>query len=178
MLHQILDLGSVLLRQTVACGIGDVNHSGTCLDNSLDDPCQVFVFGATCILGVELHVLHIFLRILHGSHCPFNNLLAVGVELIFNMGVAGTDTRVNTLALGILQTLGCDVDIFLHGTCQGTNGWPCHRLGNLNHRIEVARTGNRESCLNHIHAQLFQLLGHLNLFYGVQLTPWYLLSVT
>ena len=178
MLHQILDLGSVFLRQTVACGIGDVHHGGTCLDNCLDDPGQVFILGATRILGVELHVLHIFLRILHGCHCPFNNLLTIGVELIFNMGVAGTDTRVNTLALGILQTLGCDVDIFLHRTCQGTDCRPCHRLGNLNHRVEVARTGNRESCLNHIHTQLFQLLGHLNLLYCVQLAPWHLFSVT
>ena len=85
MLHQVLDLGSVFLRQTIACGVRDVHHGGTSLDHSLDHLCQVFVLRTSCILSVELHVLHILLGIFHGSHSTFNDLLAVGVELVLDM---------------------------------------------------------------------------------------------
>ena len=83
----------------------------------------------------------------------------------------------NTFTLGILQSFGSHVDIFLYGTCQGADGRPGHSLRNFNHRIKIARTGDREPSLYDIHAQGFQLSGHLNLLYGIQLATGNLLAV-
>ena len=140
MLHQIFDFFTVLGGQTVACGVGDVADRCSGVHHSLDDTRQVFVVRATGILGVELHVLHVLLGILYGSHGTLDDFLAVGVELEFNVRIARADTRVDTLALGILKRLGSHVDVLLHGTCQRTDGGPCHGLGDFNHGIEVART--------------------------------------
>ena len=101
MLHKILDLGAILRGKTIACGVGDIYNSGTSLDDCLYHTGKILIVGTSGILGVELHVLNIFFGILDGSHRTLDNLLAVAVKLILDVGVARTDTCVNTLVLGI-----------------------------------------------------------------------------
>ena len=139
MIHQILDFGTILIWQTVTGGIRNVDNSSTCLDDSLYHASQIFIIGTTSVLCVELHILNILLGILDSSHGTLDNFLAVGIELIFDMAIAGTNTRMDSLVLSILQSLGSAINILLHRTCQRTDGRPCNRLGNLHHRIEVAR---------------------------------------
>ena len=177
MIHQILDLGTILIRQAIASGIRNVDHRGTCLDDSLNHASQILIVCTTCILGVELHILYVLLGILDGSHGTLDDFLAGRVELIFDVAIAGTDASMDSLVLGILQCLGSAINILLHCTSQRTDGWPCNRLGNLHHRIEVARAWNREARLNDINAQLLQRLSHLNLLNRVQLTSWNLLAI-
>ena len=139
MIHQILDLGTILIRQTVACSIRNIDYSSTSLDNSLNHTSQILIIRTSGILCIELHILYVFLGILHGSHSTLDDFFAVGIELIFDMTVTGTNASMDSFVLGILKRLGRTVNILLHRTCQRTDGGPCNRLGNLHHRIEVAR---------------------------------------
>ena len=138
-IHQILDLGTIFIRQAIAGGVRNVNYGSTCLDDSLYHASQILIVGTTSVLSVELHILNILLGILDSSHGTLDDLLAVGIELIFDMAIAGTDTRMNSLMLSILQRLGSTVDILFHRTGQRTDGRPCYSLGNLYYGIEVTR---------------------------------------
>ena len=101
MLHKILYLGSILLRQTIAGGVGDVHNRSASLNNCFYYTCQILVVGTACILCVELHVLHITLGILHGTHGTLYYLLTIGVELILYVRVGGSDSSVYSATFGI-----------------------------------------------------------------------------
>ena len=128
MFHQVFNLLSILLRKTVTRGIRYVTHRGTGLHDGLDDTRQILIVRAPCILCVELHIVHELLGILHGSHGALDDFLTVGVKLILDVGVTRANTRMDTLALGILQRLGGHVDILLYRACQRTNGRPRNGL--------------------------------------------------
>ena len=177
MLLQVLNLLVVLLRQTVARRIGNVDHRGTSLDDGLHHAGQILVVRTACILAVELHVLHVATGVLRSTDGALNDFLARTIKFIVYVLFAGAYARVDALALGILQRLGCHVNVVLDGTRQRTDGGPRHRLRNLNHRMEVTRTRYRKSCFNHVNAQLLQCLCHLNLLHRVQLTTGHLLAV-
>ena len=177
MFIEVLDFLAILVWSAETGRIGNVTHGGSGFADSLNDAGQILVVRTSGIFSVELHVLHIALGILHGSYSPLDNLFRGTIEFILDVRGAGTDTRMDTLMLGILQCLGSHVDILLHGTGQGTDSGPRHCFRDFYHRVEVSRTRNGESGFNHIHAQCFQLLGHLNLFYCVQLAARHLFTV-
>ena len=177
MLHQVLDLLIILLRQTIARRIGNVHNGGTRLDDGLNHLSQVLIVGTACVLTVELHVVDIALGILRGSHSPLDNLLASRVELVHNVLIAGADTSVNAFVLGILQGVERHVDVALYGSRQRADGGPRHCLRDFNHGVKVTRTRNGKSCFNHVDAQLLKCLGHLNFLNGVQLTSGHLFTV-
>ena len=177
MFHQISYLRAILIRQAIPRCIGNIHHSRTCLDNSFYHPCQIFIIRSACIFGIELYIIHILTCILYGSHCTLYYFLAIGIEFIFNVRVRCTDASMDTFMLGKLQSLCCHINIFLYGTCQGTDGGPCHSFWYLNDRIEISRTWNRKSGFNHVHPQGFQLSGYLNLFHCIQLASRNLLAI-
>ena len=127
-LIQILDFLKIFVGNTEACCVGDVTNCSTSLGNSIYDTCQILVVGTTGILGIELHILNILLGILNSSHGTLDNLFRSRVELIADVTLASTNTRMDTLVLGILQGIGSYVNILLNSTCQRTNGWPCYSL--------------------------------------------------
>ncbi len=175
---KVVDLGTILIGEAVAGGVGYIHHRGTGVHHRLHHAGQVLIVGASRILGIELHIIHETAGIFHRFHCPFNDLLAVRVELILDMAVGGTDAGVNPLPLGILERLGSHLDILLHGTGQGTDGGPGHRLRYLHHRIEIAGTRYREAGFNHIHPQQLQRLCNLYLLNGVQLAAGNLFPIS
>ena len=177
MLHQVLDLGAEFLRQAIARGVGDIDDGRTGLDDGLDDFRQVFIVRTACVLGIELHVLHVLLRILDGADGPFQDLLPRGIELVADVGIGSADAGMDPAPLGVLQRFGRQVDVLFHGTRQGAHRGPGHRLGNLHHRVEIPRAGDREAGLDDIHPQEFQGLGDLDLLHGVQLASGHLLPV-
>ena len=77
MIHEVLDFGTIVLRQAVASGVGDVNHGGTCFNYSLHHAGQILVVRTACILGIELNIVHKTASILHGFDGTLNDLLAV-----------------------------------------------------------------------------------------------------
>ena len=176
-LHKIADLGAVLLGQAVAGGVGDVHHGGTRFDDGLDDAGKVFVVGASGILGIELHVFHEFLRVFHSGYTTLDDFFAGGVELIFNMVVAGTDAGVDALVAGILEGFDGNIDVLLYGAGEGADGGPRHGFGYLNDGVEIAWAGDGESGFDDIHTKALQLLGHLDFFYRVELATGHLFTV-
>ena len=99
MLHQVLDLCTVLLRQAVACRVRKVDDGRTGLDDGLDPPCEVLVVGPSGVLGVELDVLNVLLGVLDGPDGALEDVLPVGVELVLDVGVGCSDSCVDSLAL-------------------------------------------------------------------------------
>ena len=83
----------------------------------------------------------------------------------------------DTLVLGILQSIGSHVNILLYSTCQRTNSRPCHSLTDFYNRVKVTGTADRESCLDNINAKSLQLAGYLNFLHRVQLATGNLLTV-
>lgn len=177
MLIEILYLLVILVRYAEACGVGDVADSGSGLCHGIDDTSEILVVGASRILCIELYVFDIAFRIFHSSHRPFDNFLGSGVELISYVAFRCTNACMYALVLGILQRLCSNVNIFLHGACQCAYRGPCHSFADLDDTIEVARAGDRESGFDDIHAERLELLGNLNLLYGVQLASRHLLAV-
>ena len=177
MLHQIFDLRSIFVRQTIAGRIRNVHYCSTCLNYSFHHTSQIFIVRTTCIFCIELHIIHVTTSILHGSYCTLDDFLTIGIEFILDMRIRCADTGMNTFMLSKLQSICSYIYIFLYCTGQCANSRPCHRFGYFNNRVEISRTGNRESGFNNIHAQQFQCLCYLNLFHCVQLASRNLLAI-
>ena len=128
MINKILDLLTVLLRQAITRGIGDVDNGGSCLDDSLDHTCQILVVGTAGILGIELYVLDEPFRIFHSLYGTFDDLFTIAVELVLDVEVTGAYTCMDALMLRILQGLYRHIDVFLHSTRKRTDSRPRNGL--------------------------------------------------
>ena len=74
---KILNLFAIFAWQTISCSVWYIHHCGARLYHSLDHTCQILVVSTAGVLGVELHVIDEFSRVLHCCHRSFDNLLAV-----------------------------------------------------------------------------------------------------
>ena len=110
----MLDFLESTLGGTVARSIGDIDNSSTCLDDSLNDTCQILIIRTTSILTVELHIVHKTLGILRSSYGTLQNLFTGGVELKTDVFVAGADARVDTLTLAYFKASESHIDITLY----------------------------------------------------------------
>ncbi len=177
MVAEILYLGSVFGRETISCGVGDVQYGGTRLYYGLDDLRQIFVFGAAGVFRVEFHVLDILLGIFHRTDSPFEHLVPIRVELIPDMIVGSPYPGVDSLLLGIFQGLHGHIDILLHRPGEGAYRRPRDGLRYLHHRVEISRAGDGKSGFDYVHSEFFERLRHLNLLYGIQLASGHLFPV-
>ena len=178
MIHKVFDLLTVFPRHTIACGVGDIDDGGACLDGCVDYFGKIFVFGATSVFGIELHFVDLVAGVSDGGNRTLDDFFACGVELILDVRIRSAYAGVDSLVLGILQCFGSAVDVLLYRTCKCTNGRPSNGFGYFDDGIEVARARNGETGFNDIYAQLLEGLSHLDLLHGVQLTAWNLFSVT
>ena len=176
--HKVFDLLAIFPRHTIACGVGDIDDGGSCLNDSIDNLGKIFVFGATGIFSVELHLIDLIAGIFDGSNRTLDNLFSCGVELILDVRIRSAYAGVDSLVLGELQGFRGTVDILLYSSCECTDGGPSYGFGNFDDGIEVSRARNGEAGFDDIYAQLLEGLGHLDLLHGVQLTAWNLFSVT
>ena len=126
MLHQIVYLRAILRRQAISGRIGDIHYRSPCLDDRFHHTRQIFVIRTSRVFSVKLHILHKAAGIFHSSHRTFYNLLASGIELILDVRVGSTDTRMDTFVLGKSQGFRRHINILLYGACQRTNRGPCH----------------------------------------------------
>ena len=164
MFHQIFDLFTIFVGQTVTGRIRDIHNGCTRFDHRLHDTCQIGIVRTSGIFAVEFDIFHISFGIFGGSDGTLQYLVLVGVELITDMVIGSTDTGMDTSAFGELQCFGSHIYIFFNRTGQSTDSRPGNGLGYFNHTVEIARTRYRKSCLNHIDAQFFECSGNLNLF--------------
>ena len=176
--NKVLDLGGVLGRETVACRVRNIHDRGPGLDGRLDHSGKILIVRTPGVLSVEFHILNILLGIFHSPDGTLKNLLPGGIELVPYVGVGSSDSRVYPLVFGVFKRFRGNIDVFLHGTCQRTDRRPGDGLGNLHDRIEIPRTGNRETSLYDIDSQLFKSLCHLDFLHSVELAPRHLLAIT
>ena len=178
MIYQIFNFRPILFRQAITCSIRYIHYCRSRFNNSFYHTSQVFIIRTSCIFRIKFHIIYITTCIFHSSHSTFNNFFTSRIEFIFDMRIWSSNASMDTFVLGKLQCVSSYVDIFFNCTSQRTNGWPSNSLRNFNYWIEITRTWNRKSCLNHIHSQSFQLLSHLNLFHCIQLTSRNLFAIT
>ena len=176
--NKVLDLGGVLGRETVACRVRNIHDRGPGPDGRLYHSGKVLIVRTPGVLSVEFHILDIFLGIFNCSDGSLKNLLPGGIELVPYVGVGSPDPCVYPLVLGIFKGFRCHIDVSLHRACQSADRRPGDGLGNLHDRIEIPRTGNRETRLNDIYSQLFKGLCHLDFLHSVELAPRHLLAIT
>ena len=179
-IHVLIQISYFLLifvGKTEARCVGNIAHCGSGFCHSVYHTSQILIIGAPGILRIELHILYEFLGVGHSRYRTLYYLVPCAVELILNVRVAGTDSRMDALALGILQCLRRTIYIFLHGAGQSAYRRPGYSFGYFHHAVEISRTGNRESCLYDIHPKRLQLLCHLNFLHGIQLATWNLFSI-
>ncbi len=139
MVIQVLYLLLILPRDSESCGVGYIADRCASLCDCLYHSRKVFVVSTSGIFRIELHVFHVLLRVLHRRHGTLYYLLPVGLELVENVAVTRTDTRMYSLVLGILQSLGSTVDVLFDCSCQGTDYRPRHGFTYLYDRVEVSR---------------------------------------
>ena len=90
---------------------------------------------------------------------------------------AGGQEDVDPRPLGVLDGLPGPVDVGLAAAGQPADDRAADVAGDLAHRLEVARRGDGEAGLDHVHAQLDQGLGDLHLLVQVHAGPGRLLAV-
>ena len=153
MLHQILDFSTIFLRKAITGSIRNIHNRSTSLYDRLYHASQILIIRTSSILRIEFHILDVFFSILYSSNSTLDDFFTIRIELIFDMAIACTNTRMNTLMLSILQSLGSTVNIFLHRTSKGTNRRPSHGFRNLHNRIEITWTRDRETSFDNINAE-------------------------
>ena len=102
MFFQVLYFLKVFLWQTIAGSIWYIDYRSASLDDSLYDTRQIFIISTSRIFAIELHILHELLSILYSRYTALYDFLAVGVKLVFNMGITCANTGMNTFVLSIL----------------------------------------------------------------------------
>src|ERR1017187_1115609 len=177
-LIQSVDQLPVFLGHAVTNCIGNVNGRGPGGDHRLDDLAEKCDVGAGGIFGRELNVGAKRLRVPNRVPRLLQALLAGNAQLVFQMNVGGGQKDMDAWARGPLQCLPGAVHVARTSPCQaGDDGTP-HRGGNALHGFEVAVGSDRESGLDHIHAEAVELLGQSQLFLYIHAAARRLLAVT
>ena len=141
MVDQVFDLRAVFVGQAVARGVGDVDNGRARIDDTLDDLDEEIVVGATGVLSVELHVVHILLGIAHAVLRALEALVLGDAQLIVQMARAHAETGVDARTLGILERLCCTVDVLLDSAREADDRRVvASELGNAADAFEVTGT--------------------------------------
>ena len=140
MFHQILDLSSIFIRQTITGCIRNVHDSGTCFNDSFYHTGQIFIFSTPGIFTIKLNIIHILTSIFSCSNRSFNNFFSCRIKFILNMRIRSSDTRMDTRTLSKLQSFSCNINIFFYCTSQSTNRGPSHSFRNLNYTLKITWT--------------------------------------
>ena len=140
-LHKVRDTATELGGKRVPRGVGDVDDGRARIDDTLDDLHEEIVVGATGVLSVELHVVHVFLGIAHAVLGALETLVLGDAQLVVQMARAHADAGVDARALGILERLGCTVDVLLDGAREADDRRVvASELGNAADAFEVTGT--------------------------------------
>jgi len=177
-LHEIPDLAAILFRQAVTRSIRYVDNCGAGVDHGLSHPGEILIVAPACVFCIEFHVIGEFPGVPDCICSSFDYLFRGGPDLVLNMPRRGAYAGVDPLSFSILQCFGSHFYVFFHRPRKCAYNRLPDSFRYLNNRTEVARTGNRESCLDYINTQCFERLCNFDLFNGVELASRNLFSVT
>ena len=128
MLHQIFNFSTIFRRKTITCCIRNIHDCSTSCNNSFYHTSQIFIVCSACIFCIKFHIIYIATCITYRLNSPLNNFFSTRIELVTDMCIRSTNTSMDTFTFSKTQSLGCNIYIAFNGTCQSTNGWPCHSL--------------------------------------------------
>ena len=86
-LHQELNLFTILMWQTVTCGIRNIYHRSSSFDDSLYYSCQIHIVGSPSIFTIKLYILHVFFGMLHRSNCTLQNGILSRIKFMLDVKV-------------------------------------------------------------------------------------------
>src|SRR5687768_18203750 len=94
------------------------------------------------------------------------------------MQIRGADACMDPWSCSITQSLGGNLNIFLHRTAQPAYNCFFNGPRDPAYALKIPGTGNREPCFNNIHPKRFELKSELDFFFCIQLTTRHLFAVT
>src|SRR5262249_10931915 len=148
-LVQLLQVGRVLVGHRVADGVGDVDSRRAFVDRDLAHLGGELDVSAGGVHRRELDVLQVLPGVRHrGPRLPLD-VLPRGLQLVANVDVRGGDEGVDARTGGVPYGVPGGVDVGHVGARQAGDDWTFDPAGDLLHRFEVARGGDREPSLDH-----------------------------
>ena len=177
-LAQVGDARTEGPRHVVTGRVGDVHHGGTRLHGCLDDAAEEILVRTAGVLGVELDVVHERAGELHRVHGALNRLVLREMQLVAQMARRNAQAGMDARALGGLERLGCNLDVFVDGTREAAYGALVARdTANLGDTLEVAGAGDGEARLDNIDVHADELPRDDELFLGVHAGAGRLLAI-
>ena len=160
-----------LVGDGVADRVGDVDGGGAGVDHGLEDAQQELRVGPGGVLGAELD-LRVGAQGLAAVANPagrlHERLLAVEVQLVHEVDVAGGDEDVQVRPLGDADGLHGALRIAVAAASQGRHGHAAGLPRDAVHGVPVARRGGREAGLDDVDVEADQLARDLDLLLGRQ----------
>ena len=132
------DLFAEFFRETIAGGVGNIDHGGAGGNHSLHNLGQIFIIGTADILCIKLNIIHFITGILYSRNRTLYDFLTIRVEFIFDMIVGSADTGVNSFKFSEVQGIRRSIDILFNSTRKGADATFGNDLGYLNYRFEIA----------------------------------------
>ena len=166
-----------LLRRGVADGIGDVQRRRTRRDGVGVALGEEGVVGAGRVLGGELDVRALGVGVADHLRDRREHLLARHAQLVLHVDVARGKEDVDAGMPGLLHRVPRGVDVALRAAGEGGDRCVLHDGGDRLDALEVHGGRDGEARLDDVHAELFELAGHLNLLVQVHAAAGRLLTV-
>src|SRR5690606_28305218 len=88
--HQVLYFSPIFIGETIACGVRNIQNSGSGFDYCLANPCQILIIRSACIFRIELHIFYERFGVFYRICRPTKNLVAVAVEFMQSMTVGSS----------------------------------------------------------------------------------------
>src|SRR5207247_452946 len=165
----------------VADGVGDVDRLRPRLDRRRQHVAHVVEVRPRRVLGRELDVLAVALRVPYGVDRRLQHFGPGLPELVLQVDVGGRDERVDPRLPRVLHRLPAAVDVRQpHAREPADRRRVLERadlLGDLTRRLEVLVRRDREARLDDVHLEASQLSRHLELLHRVHRAPRRLLAV-
>ena len=155
-LAQGSDEATKLIRDVVAHRVRNIDGTGAGIDDRLEHATEEVDLGASGILGRELHIVGVTPRPLNGMHRLREHLIRAHVELALHVDGRCGDEGMDPPGVGTGQRLAGTVDVLVERSGQTADPALLDRLGHGLDGIEIARTGNGETRLDHIDTHPFQ----------------------
>ena len=176
-LTQILDAGSVLLRDHVADGIRDVDGGSACLDGGFDNAAQEVEVGAGRILSGEFDIRAEAFRVGNAVSDGFDDLVRSHLELVLHMYRAGSNKGMDTGRFSTADRIVSCFDVLVYAAGQRADGRAADGIRDGCDRSCITGRRSCKAGLDDVDLERFELLCDLNLLVEVHGTAGRLLAV-
>ncbi len=155
---------AVFLGGGVANSVWHVNGGGSSFNCDADHLDKEVSVGAGGIFRRELDILDVGAGETNGFGGEVESFLTADLELVLEMQIAGGEEDMDAAAVGELQGASSHFDVFGLRAGKGSDARLADGLGDGGDGREVALGGHGEAGLDDVHAQVFEGMGHGELF--------------